>query len=168
MSQYLRPVEDISVGGSGVDCWPEGAGSLYAVLNETTPSDSNGVWEGGTSTAGNFEVKLGGTLTDPGVGTGHYVKVRHWKESTSGDATTVTLKQGSTTIATWTLAEPTSATTTTLTLTETQANSITDYTDLRVYCVLDGANTAYSYISWIEFGCPDAPAVSGLEMGMMF
>lgn len=141
---------------------------IYACLNETTADDASSYvkMKSGYST-GSFEVKLGSGIKDPGVGTGHYVRVRHYKESTTGAATGVTLKQGSTTIASWTLTEPSSYYTEELSLTEAQANAITDYADLRVYCSLACSTTQSVYVTWIEFECPDGPD-SGLELGIVF
>lgn len=165
MSQFARPASDIS--RTNITSNP--SAYMYACLNETTADDATSYvkMSSGYST-GSFEVKLGSGITDPGVGTGHYVRVRHYKESTTGAATTVTLKQGSTTIASWTLTEPSSYYTAELSLTEAQANAITDYTDLRVYCSLACSTTKNVYVTWIEFECPDVPVAAGLEMGMMF
>jgi hypothetical protein len=121
--QYARPDTDISAGG-----WLPSSGSdLYAMVDETTPSDSDFIY---TFSLGACEVALS-PLVDPGVHTDHVVKYR----AQGDDATdlAVSLKQGSTTIASWTETNASSTVTTyTHTLTTDEAEDITDYTDLRL------------------------------------
>lgn len=96
------------------------------MLDETTASDADYIVTTGASTC---EVALG-TLSDPASSTGHIVRYRI---SATGGGIIVRLRQGTTTIATWThTTAPTSLTTYAQTLTSGEANSITDYTALKL------------------------------------
>lgn len=121
--RYARPDSDISAGG-----WtPSTGGDLYAMLDETLLDDADYIQ---TSTASTCEVSLNPIL-DPSVAIGHALRYRAKSDQLS--TLTATLKQGATTIATDTqVAVPATWTTYTMNLSEAQANSITDYTDLRV------------------------------------
>lgn len=121
-AQYARPVSDVSAG-----TWTASTGSdLFAMLDETSANDSDYIVTTGTSTC---EVALG-SLTDPGSSNGHIVRYRI--SATSGGII-VRLRQGTTTIATWTHASaPSSLTTYEQTLTGGEADSISDYSALRL------------------------------------
>jgi diphthamide biosynthesis methyltransferase len=96
------------------------------MLDETTVSDTDYIVTTGASTC---EVALG-SMSDPAVSTGH--KVRYRLSATSGGIT-VRLRQGTTTIATWTHAPaPSSLTTYEQTLTGGEADSITNYAALKL------------------------------------
>ena len=96
------------------------------MLDETAASDADYIVTTGASTC---EVALG-SLSDPAVSTGH--KVRYRLSATSGGIT-VRLRQGTTTIATWTHATaPSSLTTYEQTLTGGEADSITNYAALKL------------------------------------
>ena len=120
--QYSRPTSDVTTG-----TWTASTGSdLYAMLDETAASDADYIVTTGASTC---EVALG-SLSDPAVSTGH--KVRYRLSATSGGIT-VRLRQGTTTIATWTHATaPSSLTTYEQTLTGGEADSITNYAALKL------------------------------------
>jgi len=119
--QYSRPTSDVTAG-----TWTASTGSdLFAMLDETTVSDTDYIVTTGASTC---EVALG-SMSDPAVSTGH--KVRYRLSATSGGIT-VRLRQGTTTIATWTHAPaPSSLTTYEQTLTGGEADSITNYAALK-------------------------------------
>lgn len=121
-AQYARPTSDVSAG-----TWTASSGSdLFAMLDETTANDTDYIVTTGTSTC---EVALG-TLTDPSSSSGHIVRYRIAADS---GGITVRLRQGTTTIATWTHASaPTSLTTYAQTLAGGEADAITDYTTLRL------------------------------------
>lgn len=121
-AQYARPTSDISSG-----TWTASSGSdLYAMLDESAPDDGDYIVTTGASTC---EVALG-TLSDPGSSAGHVVRYRI---SSASGGITVRLRQGTTTIATWTHASaPSSLTTYEQTLTGGEADSITDYSALRL------------------------------------
>lgn len=122
VAQYARPTSDVSAG-----TWTASSGSdLYAMLDETVASDADYI----TTTAASIcEVALG-TLSDPASSTGHVVRYRI---AADAGGITVRLRQGTTTIATWTHATaPTSLTTYEQTLSGAEADSITNYSALRL------------------------------------
>ena len=121
-AQYARPISDVSAG-----TWTASSGSdLFAMLDETTASDADYIT---TTAASTCEVALG-TLSDPASSSGHVVRYRI---AANAGGITVRLRQGTTTIATWTHASaPTSLTTYAQTLTSGEADSITDYAALKL------------------------------------
>lgn len=121
-AQFSRPSADVSTG-----TWTASSGSdLYAMLDETAASDADYITTSGTSTC---EVALT-SLSDPASSAGHIVRYRI---SADSGGITVRLRQGTTTIATWTHATaPTSLTTYEQTLSSGEADSITDYTALKL------------------------------------
>jgi hypothetical protein len=121
--QHARPDADVSDGA-----WLPSTGSdLYACIDETTYSDTDYIY---TPSLSSCTIALG-NLSDPSSSDNHVVRYR-----AKGDGATdlvVTLKQGSTTIATWTETNASSTMTTyEHTLTSGEADNITDYTDLRL------------------------------------
>lgn len=121
-AQYLAPVSDVAAGS-----WTPSTGSdLYAMLDETSYSDTDYI---AATSATTCTLALG-SGSDPSSSTGHILRYR----LLSGSGTVaVTLKQGTTTIASWgphtlTLAAQDFA----QTLTGGEADSITDYSALRV------------------------------------
>lgn len=121
--QLLRPDGDISSGA-----WLPSTGSdLYAMLDETTADDGDYIYTTSASTA---EVSLT-NAGDPAVSTGHIIRYR-----AKGTGTlTVKLMQGTTTIATHVPTLTTSFQTFTFTLSGAEADSITDYSNLRLQFV---------------------------------
>jgi len=121
-AQYARPTSDASAG-----TWTASSGSdLYAMLDETTANDADYIT---TVSASTCEVALG-SITDPAVSTGHIVRYRL---SADAGGITVRLRQGTTTIATWTHAPaPASLTLYEQTLSSGEANSITNYAALKL------------------------------------
>lgn len=121
--QYLAPVSDVSAGS-----WTPSSGSdLYAMLDETAYSDSDYIAATSATTC-TLALASG---SDPASSTGHILRYR----LLAGSGTVaVTLKQGGTTIASW---GPhaligTTAQNFAQTLTGSEADSITDYSALRV------------------------------------
>ena len=119
-AQFSRPSADVSTG-----TWTASSGSdLYAMLDETAASDADYITTTGTSTC---EVALG-TLSDPASSSGHIVRYRI---AADAGGIVVRLRQGTTTIATWTHSPaPTSLTTYEQTLTSGEADSISNYSAL--------------------------------------
>ena len=118
--QLIAPISDIVAGA-----WTPSSGSdLFSMLNEGTPEDTSYIV---ASTETYCEMRLG-SATDPAVSTGHLLRYRL---SLVGASLRVSLKQGTTTIAYW---DHTVISTTSFeqTLTAEQADSITDYSDLRI------------------------------------
>jgi hypothetical protein len=121
--QLAPPNVDVSAGA-----WVASAGSaLYPTIDEETADDTDYIRTYSLSTA---ELKLP-AFVDPGSAAGHTLRYR-----AKGDGSTdlvVRLKQGGTTIATWTETNvPSTETDYSHTLTSGEANSITDYEDLRI------------------------------------
>lgn len=132
--QSLAPSAD-SVDGTWTD--QAGGTSLFATLDELTPSDTDYIQSADNPSNSGCRVKLASGL-DPSVSTGH---VLHWRIRKTGTQTvnmTVVLKQGGgdvlgagTTIASFTRnGVSTSFTTFDEALSNAQADSITNYADL--------------------------------------
>ena len=120
--QLARPTSDVSAG-----TWTASTGSdLYAMLDETAVNDADYIVTTGASTC---EVALG-SLSDPAVSTGH--KVRYRLSANTGGIT-VRLREGTTTIATWTHnPAPNFPTTYEQTLSGAEADAITNYAALKL------------------------------------
>lgn len=113
--QLLRPSSDITAGA-----WtPSSGATLFATINEVVANDATYDL---TSQASTFEVGITAG-TSPGVTTGHVVRYR------IVGAVTVSLRQGTTTIASWSQS-PAAMTTYVQTLTSLQAAAITNYAAL--------------------------------------
>lgn len=133
--QYLRPTTDISDGGWLTDT---GGTDLRAAIDETTASDADYITSSSSPvTADVAEIKLS-TGSNPNTsndGALHHIRYRYKKDSASGDNIdlTVRLVQASTIIASWTHTSISdSYVTADQTLTDAEANAITDYGDLRL------------------------------------
>lgn len=163
MAQYARPDSDISKTNVSYST----GSTAYVLVDETSYSDTDYFYYAGTSTM-TCEVGLS-SVDDPESSSGHIIRVRISKSSTSGNAPSFALKEGSTTIRSYTMGEPSSATTYEVTLTTGEADSIGDYGNLSVLVTFPGYITRpTSRCYWIEFQVPDAPLKAGLEMGACF
>lgn len=166
MAQFAYPSGDITN--------PANVTGSYLDLDEgATASDSDFIYSTNNSTD-TYECSLD-SLTDPSSGIGHIVRWRH-AQADSNDSPFAPssggtnpsydayLYQGTTLIATLvSAATPNSGSfaESSYNLTTTEANNITDYTDLRVRFVMDGsggspANRRAVAISWVEMEVPDA------------
>lgn len=121
--QLIRPASDISSGS-----WVPSTGTfLYPVLDEISPDDTDYILvSGGASSA---EVKLA-SGSDPSSSVGHVIRYRA-KNNESGTLTTY-LYQGATLKATHNPVLTDYYQTFIWTLSGAEADSITDYTDLRL------------------------------------
>jgi len=148
----------------------------FAQIDEVTASDADFAY--GSNGGGNtLEVGLS-SVTDPQVSSGHTIRYRVAKVdggvlSSSGNSVTATvsLYQGGTPIAsdtdrtvnaTWTEYS--------FTLSAGQANSITNYSDLRIRIVDSSnggnpSNRRAGAISWAELEVPDPPITTTLDDG---
>jgi hypothetical protein len=152
--QFARPDSDVSFSN-----W---TGS-YTAIDEETASDSDYIT--GTDDAnGTAEVGLS-DVTDPAVGTGHTFRFRARKEASGGHTrgVTVGLYDGATLIGSYAVTDlPATFTAYSYTLSEAEANNITDYSDLRLRFTSTGTtstpapNRRYVYLSWAELEVPDA------------
>lgn len=127
MAQFARPDSDVTIG-----TWTPTP--LYQQIDEVTPSDVDYIESAKNPVNDTCEVDLS-DVEDPEVSTGHVIRYRYKKDATGGNIIDliVRLMQGAVEIASWThndigdtivQAEQT--------LTGPQADSITDYTDLRL------------------------------------
>jgi hypothetical protein len=137
----IYPISDISSGSWTDEGTADNDGNLYTSVDETsTPSDGDTSYINCPNGGGTCEVKLD-TASDPGVGTGHIVHVYGKGTGTGGpEKIDVYLYESTTLIATlgsnWGPGRG-SYTDLNYTLTTTEANNITDYSDLRVRMVED-------------------------------
>lgn len=125
---FFRPLSDVSAGN-----WtPSTGAALFSTMNESAFSDAEYSQSGLNPTADAMKVRFGAPGTRP-VNTNHTFRYRIRVQGTL--AMTVRLKQGVTTIKTWTHSPaPTSYTTFEQTLTEGEAATLTagDAMDLEV------------------------------------
>jgi len=127
--QIVRPTTDTSLGG-----WTDqadGTSSIYTAIDETTASDSDFVQSPNNPSTSIYKFKIG-TISDPGIHANNIVAYRYRKPEAVG---TVNLKvrliEGTTTRKEWTHSNiGTSWTTQEQTLTEGEAATITDYSNL--------------------------------------
>ena len=129
--QYARPSSDIAVNG-----WlPSTGGDLYAMLDETAADDADYIYSPYDPTTQQAEVRLS-SVTDPAVSTGHTLRIRLKAEfqDTNFD---LYLVENATVRDSWTesvtVAE--GAVTRSRTFSGAVADSITDYSNLRVRVV---------------------------------
>lgn len=121
--QLLRPASDISTGS-----WLTSSGTdYYALIDETNPVDSDYVYDLGTATS--VEVKFG-SGSDPSSSSGHVIRYR--ARNSGAGSLTAYLYQGATLKATHTPVLTDYYQTFIWTLSGAEADSITDYSDLRI------------------------------------
>ncbi len=145
-SQFARPSSDVTVG-----LWT--TAPLYASIDEVSYDDLDNITSSKNPTADICEVGLS-SVTDPLNSSGHIIRYRAKTNVQSGMI--VYLMQGATTIASQTPPLTTSFQTFTYTLTAVEADSITNYTDLRLRFSADGKANTNQYVSWAEFEVPGA------------
>lgn len=174
MAQFARPNSDViyaMLGATPVDT----AGNRHQNIDESTPSDTDYVYSANNPGGGNLSEFGLSSVTDPSVSTGHILRIRCFQidedsgshpmgSNTSGTATTLAweLLQGTTIIASGNI-NPGVEATSEITLSGTEADSITNYADLRIELNPGGgagspANRRGVAISWVEFEVPDAAA----------
>jgi hypothetical protein len=130
--RLLVPIGDITDGN-----WTNEVGSnvnLYASIDEYVANDSDFIQSSGLNAGSSdtTEVLLAPT-GDPAVSTGHIVQYRYRKQGVVPANVVVSLYQGTTLIASWTHTNVlTPYADASQTLTGLQADSITDYSDLRL------------------------------------
>ena len=158
MAQFARPVSDVTTDWTTTPLWSK--------LDETSPDDGDFIT--GTGNAQTFEVKLS-AVTDPAIGTGHVARIK--AQATGGQAAeklnTWGLYQGATPIVTsnQTIARG-SFNEYSISLSEAQADAITDYSDLRIRgLTAQGAGETID-VSWAELEVPDASAPVTINAGV--
>ena len=153
------------------------AGNRYQNIDESTASATDYIYSQNNPGGASSSEFLLSSITDPVSATGHVVRIGSFQidedsgshprpVDTSGTATTCAweLRQGATIIASGSIS-PTTAIITAYTLTATEANSITDYTDLRVYISPNGGggsptNRRSVAVYFIEFETPSPPVTN--------
>jgi hypothetical protein len=153
MAQFARPESDIADG-----VWSASSGSdRYAMIDEITPSDSDYIY-GDVSGGAYCEVALS-SVDNPESAIDHVVRVRGDTDWLNPETLTTTLMQGGSQIAEWNdTIEDDGPQTFTHTLSAGEANSITDYSDLRLRFEATTSVTEIYHVQWAEFECPDAAA----------
>ena len=127
----IRPNADVTLGN-----WTDeldGTTNIYLSIDEISANDADYVKSGTTPSADKYRFHLSDP-TDPVCSGGHSITYRYKKESAGNTMSLVVrLIENVTTIATWTETDISDTlTTTTRFLTPTEADAITDYSDLRV------------------------------------
>jgi hypothetical protein len=164
MAQYARPDGDTDTS----IYW--GSGPYWPNIDEVTPNDSDLCRCGGNG-SGTIEVSLS-ELADPLSSTGHTFRFRAWQQDHANQRTlAVYLVQGTTVKATYAAFNLVKGTATAyeLTLSAAEADSISDYNDLRLRFT-SGGDTSWPteersevYVSWAELEVP-TPADSATRV----
>ena len=156
MAQFLRPSSDVTTTN-----WTRSSGTnaYYTYIDETTASSADYVQT--QSQGSDLEVGLS-TVDDPVSSADHIVRVQVWSLGSGGpERHTIILLEGGTTIATVvsTGSLPrNSPTEITYTLSGAEADSITDYSDLRLRFTPTSLGGSETYrVGWAEMEVPDAP-----------
>ena len=155
MAQFARPDADTSAGN-----WTASSGSdLYAMLDESSASDSDYITVTDSSGSAEACTLSLSSVTDPADHTSTSVVVRAYTDSYSGSVSlNVHLKDGSTSIKSENFTPSTSYSNHTMSLSTTQAASISSYANLTlILTATDGFGMgSETRISHAYFTCPDA------------
>jgi hypothetical protein len=138
MSQYARPDSDVVVSN-----WT--TAPLWSKIDEVTADDADYIQTATTSTC---ELGLS-NVSDPSSGANHLIKVRAQRTG-AGATCTAYLFQGTTQICSFAVTVDAAWALTQYTLTAGEADSITDYSNLRFKFTGIRAR-----IGWAELGVPD-------------
>ena len=195
MAQFARPNED-EVNSGGTDAWAATSGSdLYAMIDETSFSDSDYISTSDSGSTATYKVHLS-SVTDPVSSSGHILRYRlKWADSSGmgvdqpdvhvklmQDQSSGSAGAGACSQVVWSKSHTsssntlgTSFSTEVVTLSTSQADAIFGW---------DASNTGYSslcfqitraasfgagetvYLSWAEFEVPDVSSGSALPMAM--
>lgn len=134
---------------------PSTGASLFGTIDESVASDADFDTSAVSPIQADFfEVKFS-PLSDPLSSVGHQVGYRYKKSQTGGEQINlrVRLVQGTTVIASWTHLGIDAVTTATQTLSNAQADAITDYSDLRL-----------RFEVWRQPDAPVAPATANYSI----
>lgn len=166
-TQFARPDSDITK-----ENWDDAAGGnnnnvLYDEIDESAQNNADYSTSGPLSlldTTETWEVGLSNVI-DPESSSNHIVRYAYGKDASGGSQInlTVRLMQGTTTIASWTHNNIANGfTLATQTLSGAQADSITNYSDLRLRFTAtysSGIAARSAQISWAELEVPPATGV---------
>lgn len=145
MAQFARPDADLSTGGWNTP-------PLWSALDDN--SDAEFVDETINFTSDSFDVSLS-AVTDPGVSTGHILRIRTSDDSTTANFN-LTLLQGAVSKAVLFFTSGVGFRTDTYTLTGAEADAITDYSNLSVQVLVENfGNGGTAAVAWVEFEVPD-------------
>jgi len=160
--QFARPDADVSAG-----TWT--TAPLWSSIDEAAADDGDLITSSTTS-GSTCEVALS-DVTDPAVSTGHIVRYRYSKTATGGSSPNITvdLVENTTVRASSGAVAIPDATTWndgTFTLTGGEADSITDYADLRLRFTMTraGGSARGARVSWAEFEVPAAGTPASLTV----
>ncbi len=165
MTQYARPDGSVET----LSNWS----GAYTTIDEVSASDADYI-TGSESANGTAEEGLSDVNT-PTVDTGHTVRFRAWQENATHQRTIVVqLLEGATVRSSYnggTAINLVKGTPTGYewTLSEAEAATITDYTNLRIKFTSGGtvstpaASRSYVYMSWTELEVPDGAAATQYE-----
>jgi hypothetical protein len=163
MTQFARPISDISTGSWTDEGSVDNDGNLYTSLDEVS-QDGDLSRVNSTGDAGTFEVKLG-TITDPEVSTGHVVHV--WAKGTgSGGPERIAVYLYETTTLIETISTnwaPGRGSYADINFTLTLADDIADYTDLRIRITITSIGGSEQMdVTQIYLETPDAVTVDDM------
>jgi hypothetical protein len=133
LPQEAAPVSDVDAGG-----WtPSTGGDLFAMIDESTPSDADYILSAVSPVSPDIcEIAIDATDNphQSDDGESHIISYRIGKNLSSGDQIdiTVRLMMGATEIASWEHTDVDALTTYAQELSNSEANAITDYSDLRL------------------------------------
>ena len=154
MTLFARPDSDISTGSWSTT-------PLWSKLDDN--SDVDFVQSPPDPVGVTFEVSLT-DVVDPLMSTGHIIRARLQGDVSGTTANCdVNLYQGATLIAGFSVVPATSFTTYSYTLSASEANSITDYTDLRIKVTANDDGSLINdrmFCAWVEFEVPEQTPVS--------
>lgn len=158
MTQYARPSSDITVG-----IWYESAGAtqvdIYTAIDETVQSDADYIYSQANQTGSPCDIALG-AVSDPSLSSDHVLSYAYKRNVSNKNLTlVVTLYDNSSSIASWTHANPsTDFTLAQQTLVSSDADAITDYSLLSVgvETTVNAGGGNYGAVSWVEFAIPDS------------
>ncbi len=162
MAQFARPDGDQAIGSWTGDP-TDSTGDRHQNIDEVSRSDTDFVRSENDPSASVVEFGLS-DVTDPADHNNHIVRYAYQKGESGGGQPAdidliVRLLQGTTTIASAThLDIQTGFVAGTFTLSNGEAGSISDYTDLRAEFEADmsaGARTSWAEVSWFELEVPD-------------
>lgn len=157
MSQFARPASDISTGAWAAI--PSSPATLWDKVSEVVSDDAattarTFIVGAGTDT---FEEKLS-TVGDPSTSAGHIVRVHAFADDSLGDGANIDvfLMQGAVQIATFTFSAGAAWVTGQRTLSALEADSISDYSDLRIRVRANGSvgNSWIFDVSQMELQVP--------------
>lgn len=166
VSQFARPAGDVSIG-----LWERGDGSttdLWSHINDDASSpDINVINVDKQVGTGNLSTSYIGSLSnisDPKTSSGHTIRGRgKLTNMTAGESLTFQLLEGSKLIKekvlTWTLLESGDTKSFEETLTATEANSINNYSTLRVKIIASDVDEATYVVDYFELEVPEIVSI---------